>query len=311
MFEALEREKKIFSVLVRNIDFHGLPLSKSQALPTDRSGNLKAISDWTGKFGRDRAWVQVAHAIRADVHGLSEPFAHSQKIDWKVTESSFERLEKSVISDVNVEIKFQDRMCDIGEVHGRIEKEINYYLTDIDNLKSELYIRGEYFIHFSSKCTFMNNNFRSILIEVEHFFGGAHRNYDLLGINLQVGDGQNYNLEDFVISGINNEAFSDKLVEEILKEKLLRVSGYEAIEQSDREDLRHEIRQVIMNIERIDFVIVNYDDDFVEHGQAMMFLFPNYILGAFAEGSYLVKLHFQKIELQLTTWARAEFLSRT
>ena len=306
MVEALDLEKKIFSVLVRNIDFDGLPLSRFQAFPKDRFGNLKAISDWHGKFGRDRAWVQVASAIRADVKDCSPLEPEIKRINWLAEEVSYERTDLSKISGISIEAKYQDRLCDVSEIESEIQKQLERYLeiiSDYDDNGST----SDYFVHFNAKCTFFNRNLRSILIEVEHFFGGVHRNYDLLGVNLQEGDRERLYIENFIAGGITNEGFLEILANEIVREKELRVYNFPPIGQPEREELKDEIRRYLTNSDHIDFVVVDCDKSRGESGQSFRFLFPNYSLGSFAEGSYLVDIRLDRVKSKLTDWAKATF----
>lgn len=134
MVEVLDLQKTLISVLVRNIDFYGLPLAKFQMLPKDRLGNLKAISDWHGKFARDRAWMQVSIAIRGFLQSALQPnlstepvlsAVSAKPVQYNEIDYSYERIEKSEIKGVSILITYTDKACDLPMIENIIRNEIS------------------------------------------------------------------------------------------------------------------------------------------------------------------------------------------
>ena len=67
MTRAMERHEartaRVIPILVRPVDFHGLPLGRLQALPRD----AKPVVTWAS---RDEAWLDVARGIRQVVAAI-------------------------------------------------------------------------------------------------------------------------------------------------------------------------------------------------------------------------------------------------
>jgi tetratricopeptide (TPR) repeat protein len=67
MQRALERhdrgEAQVIPIILRPVYFEGTPFSKLQALPTD----AKPVTNWHGRNGRDRAFLDIAIGIRKKI----------------------------------------------------------------------------------------------------------------------------------------------------------------------------------------------------------------------------------------------------
>jgi tetratricopeptide (TPR) repeat protein len=67
---ALERhqshEVRVIPILLRPIDWENLPLADLQSLPP----NLKPVTSWPGRNGRDKAFVEISKGVRAAVGAL-------------------------------------------------------------------------------------------------------------------------------------------------------------------------------------------------------------------------------------------------
>lgn len=204
MSKAIENNTPIMSVILREVDFEALPVSKFQALPVDAKGRLRPISRWRGRTGRDQAWSRIAQSVR---------IAMSQ-IAVKENESKNDRIaQKDGQQDADERAEELEHIWwTIDETYRRVEESIGkiplvYYVSKtalaIPALKLEidratLDLReyalreqgedreGSFFVYGAFEITFLGERFISLRSYFRMFFGGAHSNYEYRAITFDL-----------------------------------------------------------------------------------------------------------------------------
>lgn len=84
--QALRRQSNgavVIPIILRPVDWNIVPFSKLQALPT----NGKAITSWSGRHGRDKAFTEVSIGIRSVIKKIQEDEADKLRQHGKQTTS--------------------------------------------------------------------------------------------------------------------------------------------------------------------------------------------------------------------------------
>ncbi|MFO1074877.1 MAG: toll/interleukin-1 receptor domain-containing protein [Geminicoccaceae bacterium] len=299
MISALERKKVIIPVLIRDVDFEGLPISKYQAVPVDENNRLWPIARLTDKVERDRPWSQVARAIRNripvgawDAHSDDLQIANSkdntntdlinnaeelEHIGWSVTDN-FIRNEQSLRGTrciIYIPKSIVDRPAMMIEID-RSMLDIKDYALSIDDAQDVV----GYFIYGAFIVTYEGERIISAMGYIRSFFGGAHSTYDYKYVNFDKLAKRSVSLGELLDEKSHYNTLTNYFEEKIRAEKSRR----KTLETDDIAGIRLPCRPSDLS-----YCLVGSSRDMASM-DCVRLLFAPYEVGSFAEGPYEVDL---------------------
>jgi hypothetical protein len=314
MVPAIERDAKIFWVLVRPVDYESLPLAAYHGLPKDAQGSLKPVSTWRGEPGRDEAWAQVAKALRVAAQALQpqptlavaaeEDFNPWEHLQWNPSESGPFCIEETMKYEVN-HVWFYVGLPRKISHDSSIMSAIDLALSPIKQYISDTFLPPQedsvhlnrFFISAPFRILIKNRKLVSVESYVRSVLGGAHSSYEYVTVNRDLSQSREIELSDLFISIENSlvitkdemnlsqgDSFSQfwpHVAKEILRQKNARAGtlSMDDIASVERipsfQDLRFSFIASVGNQEKIG---------------GLRFVFSPYEIGSFAEGPYEINI---------------------
>lgn len=296
MIPAINNGSKIFTVLLRPIDFDSLPLSEFQALPKDNQQNLKPIASWRGTAARDSAWAQVAKSIREEIRQLEDQRpkrlatksdrleASQNHVPKQLIKSDSALRDRGLIGSVKYNFLYPKEALEYDGLRTLIDKTImplRQEAHEMEQVASENGLSKEnYMINAEFKVVVKTDRVISVKSMSQSYLGGAHSNYQYIALNYDILNGTDIRLVDLISNQRELEQLWPIVIRRLMYEKRARGASVDLGMDSDYapfplNDIMYTFLPKVSVKGRIGGINL---------------LFSHYQLGSFAEGPYEIQL---------------------